>query len=65
MDETYLNIETLDKLITALQNYRQKYGNISVDMDMNVSKDEGSYDIDAVLYSVDEDGKKSISLISW
>jgi recombinational DNA repair protein RecT len=65
MDETYLNIETLDKLITALQNYRQKYGNISVDMDMSVSKDEGSYDIDAVLYSVDEDGKKSISLISW
>jgi hypothetical protein len=32
---------------------------------MSTSKDEGSYDIDAVLYSKDEDGKKSISLISW
>jgi hypothetical protein len=62
MNET---IKDLDDLIITLKDYRQKYGNISVDMDMSTSKDEGSYDIDAVLYSVDEDGKKSISLISW
>jgi hypothetical protein len=65
MGEKCLNIKDLDELITTLQDYRQQYGNIYVDMDMSTSKDEGVYDIDAVLYSVDEDGKKSISLVSW
>jgi len=60
-----LEIENLDDLIFVLQEHRKHYGNISVHMDMSVSKDEGVYDIDAVLYSTDEDGKQSIDLISW
>ena len=65
MDTKYLDIKDLDELIAALQYYRQQYGNIFVDMDMSTSKDEGVYNIDAVLYSTDENGKKSISLVSW
>lgn len=65
MQKKCLEIENLDDLIFVLQYYREKYGNISVHMDMSVSKDEGVYDIDAVLYSTDEDGKESIDLISW
>ena len=60
-----LEVEYLDDLIFVLQEHRKQHGNIRVYMCMSANKDEGDYDIDAVLYSTDEDGEETISLISW
>lgn len=65
MDKTYLNIKDLDSLITVLQEYRQQYGNIAVGIDLSSAKQEGFYDIDAVLYGTDEDDNTFIDLILW
>jgi hypothetical protein len=59
------DIKDLDELIKILRFYRENYGNIPVCIDLSVGQDEGDYDIDAVLYATDEDGKKSIDLIVW
>lgn len=60
-----LEIENLDDLILVLQDHREHYGNIPVHIDLSVGQSEGTYDIDAVLYSTDEDGEESIDLIVW
>jgi hypothetical protein len=60
-----LEIENLDDLIFVLQGHREHYGNIPVHIDLSAGQDEGVYDIEAVLYSTDEDGKESIELIIW
>ncbi|HCU07269.1 MAG TPA: hypothetical protein DIC42_06835 [Holosporales bacterium] len=65
MDKTYLDIKDLDGLIIVLQNYRQQYGNIPVHIDLSVGQSEGTYDIDAVLYSTNENDERSIDLIIW
>jgi len=65
MDEEYLDIKDLDQLIIVLQKHRNQYGNIPVYIDLSMSQDEGCYDIDAVLYSTDENGNKSIDLVVW
>lgn len=64
-NDEFFGIKDLDRFIAILQYYREKYGNLPVYMDMSCSKEEGSYDIDAVLYGYDEDGEESIGLISW
>jgi len=61
----FLDIKDVDNLIQALQLRRQQYGNLPVRICLSVGKEEGDYDIDAVLYSTDEDGDKSIDLIIW
>lgn len=65
MDETYLDIKDLDSLIIVLQEYRQQYGNIAVGIDLSTAKQEGFYNIGAVLYGTDEDDNTSIDLILW
>lgn len=64
-NDKYLNIQDLDSLILALQDHREHYGNIPVHIDISAGENEGTFDIDAVLYSTDEDGEKSIDLIAW
>ena len=59
------NIENLDNLIFVLQDYRECYGNMPVYIQLDGSQTEGCYDIDAVLYSTDEDGRQSVDLIVW
>ena len=61
----FLDIKDVDNLIHALQVHRQQYGNLPVRICLSGNKEEGDYDIDAVLYSTDEDGDKSIDLIIW
>ena len=61
----FLEIEYTDGLIRALQLRRQQYGNLPVRICLSTGQLEGDYDIDAVLYSTDEDGDKSIDLIIW
>ena len=61
----FCKADDLNDLLSTLEFYYEKYGNIPVHMDMSSSKSEGVYKIDSVLYSTDEDGKQYISLISW
>jgi len=61
----FLDIMDVDTLIQALQVRRQQYGNLPVRICLSTGQLEGDYDIDAVLYSTDGDGDKSIDLIIW
>jgi hypothetical protein len=65
MYDKCLEIENLDNLIFVLQDYRECYGNMPVYIQLDGNQTEGCYDIDAVLYTTDENGKKSIDLIVW
>ena len=65
MSDAQMDIKDLDSLIAVLQEYRQQYGNIAVGIDLSTAKQEGFYDIDAVLYGTDEDDNSFIDLILW
>jgi hypothetical protein len=65
MHKEFENIKNVDQLINALQFLRNQYGNIHVNIDLSIRKDEGCYDIDAVFYGYDEENNQFISLISW
>lgn len=66
MDNKFLeDIKDLDALLFALQYHREKYGNLPIYIDLSVGQKEGCYNVDAVLYSTDENGEKSIDLIVW
>lgn len=65
MSDTSFSIKDLDSLITVLQEYRQEYGNIAVGIDLSSAKQEGFYNIEAVLYGTDEENNGFIDLILW
>jgi hypothetical protein len=65
MNKKFISIKDINGLINALQLHLKKYGNLPVCIDLSVSKDEGRYDVDAVLYSTNEDNEKTIDLIVW
>lgn len=65
MIKEFEEIKNVDQLINALQLLRNQYGNLPVNIDLSVGKEEGCYDIDAVLYGYDTEGNQFITLISW
>ena len=48
----------LNDLLSTLEFYNEKYGNIPIHIDLSMGKPEGVYSIDSVLFSTDENGNK-------
>ena len=63
--DIYLNIKNINDLVLVLQDHLEHYGNIPVYINISAGDNEGTFDVDAVLYGTDEDGNKFVSLIAW
>ncbi len=57
--------KNLRELISTLEFYQEKYGNIPVCVDLSSSKKEGCYEVESVVFGTDELKNKFISLIIW
>jgi len=63
--QEFCKVSNLNDLLSTLEFYYEKYGNLPIDIDLSSGKEEGCYKIDSVLYATDEKGNRSISFIVW